>query len=55
VRISSLRPERIERVFIAGKNEGGFEDAGLSLDGDALGQDPYSSHEKKRFRLPLKF
>jgi hypothetical protein len=27
--------ERIERVFLAGKNERGFEDTGLSLDGDA--------------------
>jgi hypothetical protein len=28
--------ERIELVFLAGKKERGFEDTGLSLDGDAL-------------------
>jgi hypothetical protein len=35
--------ERIELVFLAGKKERGFEDTGPSLDGDALGQDPFSS------------
>jgi hypothetical protein len=39
--------ERIELVFLAGKKERGFEDTGLSLYGDALGQDPFSSHEKR--------
>jgi hypothetical protein len=28
--------ERIERVFLGGENERGFEGTGLSLDGDAL-------------------
>jgi peptidyl-prolyl cis-trans isomerase A (cyclophilin A) len=34
-------------ICVGDQPERGFEDTGLRLDGDALGQDPFSSHEKR--------
>ena len=42
--------ERTELVFLAGKKERGFEATSPSLNGDALGQGPFSSHEKRCYK-----